>query len=163
MEPDSHQSDDVPIDTGWDRDATPSVAVVEAVADERGRDPTAIPALGECLDTDALDALIDGPFSASERGVRVSFTYANTRVSLTSEGDVNVQLTDGGTSPGETADPSSSEELHEQLHQLLTAASRNGVPLEGGWTVRDSGGARDYDVHISAVAKPGNDETARTD
>lgn len=69
-----------------------SVAVIEAVAEHEGRDPSDIEeSLYEVVDPDALDAL-----SASQ-GVesRVAFPYHGHEVHVTSEGDVHVSDLDG--------------------------------------------------------------------
>ena len=76
----------------------PSVMIVEAVAAATDRLTTELPPLQNTLDGDALDALLDGrPSSAS---VTVSFRYADTAVSVSENGSMDVRV-DGD--PGEEA------------------------------------------------------------
>lgn len=67
----------------------PGVAVVEAVAAMTGGEPTTGPPLGESIDTDALDRLLDG--SRSDAGpIRVTFEYHGYEVTVERAGTVVV-------------------------------------------------------------------------
>ncbi len=70
----------------WDGDATPSTAVVEAVAATTGREPTALPPLYESVDAEAIDDL----FSDPDGTVRLSLEYAGVTVTLYADGVIKV-------------------------------------------------------------------------
>ncbi|KPN29047.1 hypothetical protein SY89_03281 [Halolamina pelagica] len=70
----------------WDGDATPSTAVVEAVAATTGRELTALPSLYESVDAEAIDDL----FSDPDGTVRLSFEYAGVTVTLYADGGIEV-------------------------------------------------------------------------
>ena len=65
-----------------------SIAIVEAVADARGEDPTSASfVLADHVDPDALDALYDGPSEAWE----FEFALEGHAVHVASEGIVSVE------------------------------------------------------------------------
>jgi hypothetical protein len=66
----------------------PSVMIVEAVAAATDRPATELPPLQNALDGDALDALLDGRPSS----VTVSFRYADTAVSVSENGSIEVRI-----------------------------------------------------------------------
>jgi hypothetical protein len=66
------------------RNSRLSVAVVQAIADEKGRDPTEVSPLGEVIDPDALDALFIGTSGS------ISFQYEELWVTVRSNGTVTV-------------------------------------------------------------------------
>lgn len=71
-----------------------SVAVIETVTDATGIDATALDTLYECLDPDALDALVrsfDDP-PTGERAT-VSFVFEGFEVTVDSDGEVVIQPT----------------------------------------------------------------------
>ncbi|MFB6093799.1 MAG: HalOD1 output domain-containing protein [Halanaeroarchaeum sp.] len=67
---------------------TPTVAVLEAVADAMDEDPAAMSDVYDVIDTDALNAMLTGAEDGSP--VRVSFEYAGYDVTISSSGDVLV-------------------------------------------------------------------------
>lgn len=77
----------------WTESDQPSVMVVEAVAAATDRPTTELPPLQKTLDADALDALLNGQPSS----VTVSFRYADTAVSVSGNGSIEVHV-DGGPS-----------------------------------------------------------------
>ncbi|WP_254839098.1 HalOD1 output domain-containing protein [Natronomonas marina] len=74
----------------WTQAGRPSVTLVEAVAAATGRRTTDLPPLHGTVDTDALDTLLDGRSSS----VTVSFRYAGTGVTVTSNGSVEIRIDD---------------------------------------------------------------------
>lgn len=62
---------------------TPSERVVRVVADETGVDPLDLPPLYDTIDTDALNAAVDGLESGSVR-----FDYAGLSVTVGGDGSV---------------------------------------------------------------------------
>lgn len=68
-----------------------STAVIEAVADRAGVDPTELPPLYESVETDALEALFrslpDGPL---RQAGDVTFSYAGYLVQVTADGAIEV-------------------------------------------------------------------------
>lgn len=74
------------------RSASPSRAVVEAVASREGIDPVSLETpLYEAIDPDALDALVRRAPPTSDRApLHVEFTYHGYDVTVSSEGEVAV-------------------------------------------------------------------------
>lgn len=69
--------------------SAPSVAVVRAIAKEKGVDPAELtPPLVSAVDPDALDALFERNGTA---GIRLSFEYGEYTVTVSDSGDVEVQ------------------------------------------------------------------------
>lgn len=89
--------------------SVPSERIVDAIAEERGVDPLALPPLYEAIDPDALNRLFEtaGSAGGSGRG-RVVFTAADCEVVVHRDGRVDVTaLADTNEGPpvssGETA------------------------------------------------------------
>lgn len=59
---------------------TPSLAIVEAVADATDRDPTDLPPLAETADPDAIDAILTS--TDPDAGLYLSFRYAGVTVAV---------------------------------------------------------------------------------
>lgn len=60
-----------------------SMAVVRAVSEVEGSDPTSIPPLANQIDPNALDSLFEsGTIVNARNGSRFSFDYANHRVTI---------------------------------------------------------------------------------
>ncbi|TKX79085.1 hypothetical protein EXE53_17720 [Halorubrum sp. SD626R] len=72
-------------DNWTDRDQ-PSMMIVEAVAAATNRPTTELPPLQKTLDVDALNTLLNGQPSS----VTVSFRYADTTVSVSENGSIEV-------------------------------------------------------------------------
>jgi hypothetical protein len=72
----------------WQRSGQPSVMIVEAVAAATDRKTTDLSPLQETIDADALDTLLDGQVSS----VAVSFRYADTGVTVTGDGSIEVRV-----------------------------------------------------------------------
>lgn len=68
--------------------ASPTVAVVDAVSEAIGREPTDVSPLQHSVDAEALDALLDGDGRGTD--VHVEFLYEGTRVTVDSAGNVDV-------------------------------------------------------------------------
>lgn len=72
----------------------PSTAVVEAVADREGVDPTELEVpLYEVVEPEALDDLASGTAQTDENPVTVEFTYYGYDVEVSSEGGVRLSET----------------------------------------------------------------------
>jgi len=67
-----------------------SMAVVAALSDVLGVDPTEMEPLGSVIDTDALDALIDG-HGAAESGLSVAFPLDGYELTVSTDGVVTVR------------------------------------------------------------------------
>ena len=72
----------------WTESDHPSVMIVEAVAAATDRNTTDLSPLQETIDADALDTLLDGQASS----VVVSFRYADTGVTVTGDGSIEVRF-----------------------------------------------------------------------
>lgn len=84
-------ADDHPFLSEWDGSTRPGVAIVEAVAAATGRDPLELPPLEASIDSDALNAFVLSGTSKSANGVRVTFDYADTEVSMDGGGRIVVR------------------------------------------------------------------------
>lgn len=136
----------------WEDDGSPALAIVELVAEATGQDPGSVPPLYESIDIDAVEALVDGS-ARSEGSTCVTFTHAGVEVTVGSDGEI-IARTDGANPRTARAQPRTDEEVSAQLKDLLTAAARNGIPVSGGWVVRNGPELPDWDVHITEVTKP---------
>lgn len=72
----------------WTDSGKPSFTLTEAVAAATDRATTDLPPLQDRLDVDALDALL----THAQSPVSVSFTYADTTVSVREDGTVEVRV-----------------------------------------------------------------------
>lgn len=70
------------------REMTPVVAVVAAVADAAGTDPLELPPLGNAIDPEALNDLVDPERSTGLESI--AFEYAGYDVVVAGTGDVRV-------------------------------------------------------------------------
>ncbi|OVE85225.1 HalOD1 output domain-containing protein [Natronolimnobius baerhuensis] len=77
-----------------------SVAVITAVANRQGCDPSDLPPLYDAIDPDALDAVFDSTRADGARQGRLSFTYDGHEVVIDS--DEQTQLIIDGTVVGGT-------------------------------------------------------------
>ncbi|RQG89635.1 hypothetical protein EA473_21720 [Natrarchaeobius chitinivorans] len=68
----------------------PSLAVVAAVADISQTDPVELAPLHSAVDTDALENLVQPSNGSSRNKRRVSFQFAGYKISVSSEGIVEV-------------------------------------------------------------------------
>ncbi len=140
---------------GWDRHSRPSVTIVEAIAEATGRDQTALPPLHHFIDPDALNTLLTRD-TQQEEPVQVSFTYDEALVSVGSDGDLTVRV--DGTTHEATTDPETTADLETALEESIQAAYRNGLSVAGGYGVRNGHELPDWDVIITKVKKPGDDD-----
>jgi len=62
------------------RDEPVCAAVIQAVANEKGVDPTELPSLGECINPDALNELADRSAEDSTSPINISFSYSGCTV-----------------------------------------------------------------------------------
>lgn len=81
---------DVQVPAEWDRVGQPSTAVIEAVAEATGCDPTDLPPLYEVVDADALDALITRQDPLPDTEVRVQFVYDGVFVTVTNDDGIRI-------------------------------------------------------------------------
>lgn len=83
-----------------------TLEIVNAVADETGRDPNALPSLYDAVDPDALSALLTrGPTVArGSDDVTVTFEYADCTVTVSSTEGIAVS-TEGARPEGEAPVP----------------------------------------------------------
>lgn len=80
----------------FDEDLSACERVIWAVSDRTGRDPIDLPVLYDSVDTDALNAAVEGLDDGS-----ISFGYAGYQVAI--DGDGSVTLTDGDSASGISA------------------------------------------------------------
>lgn len=79
------------VTTGTDRNRTPSEAVVEAVADAEGVEPTDLRPLYEVVDPDALDSLFRERLGRGEPALGlITFQYQGYRVQVDEDGRVTL-------------------------------------------------------------------------
>lgn len=142
-----------PIRTDWRGYDSLSTAIVEVVAATTDREPTALPPLYESIDTDALDAIADGWTANTDGRQHVSFAFAGVKVTVESDGGIEVRP-DAAEPHRLDGAPRTESELSSSLQRLLNAASRNGISVEGGWAVRNAPELPDWDIHITRVEKP---------
>lgn len=98
MTDDDHDSTDArrsvdaePIRRRWTRSEPPSMAIVEAVAAALDCEPTALPPLGDRLEPEALDRLLERSADLGSDPVRLSFTYAGVEVTVDGGGTVEAR------------------------------------------------------------------------
>ncbi|WP_458190852.1 HalOD1 output domain-containing protein [Haladaptatus sp. NG-WS-4] len=75
----------------WSQATEPSIAVVDTVAADTGREPTDIPPLYNSIYPDALDALLTATRNGSVPDVRVTFTYDGMDITVTGGGTVTAR------------------------------------------------------------------------
>ncbi|WP_339104716.1 HalOD1 output domain-containing protein [Haloterrigena salinisoli] len=97
-------------DNGFDGDI--SIAVVTAIASERGVEPTELPPLYESLDPDALDALFAPTRTGGPRRGRLEFTYAGHEVVVECGSDLEISV-DGTSTTAEPVSAGRSERFAE--------------------------------------------------
>lgn len=73
---------------------TPAVAVVEAVSDVTGSDPTSGPPLHDSINTDALNAFFTET-NADVQSARISFEYEGNEITVIGDGTVYVSPAQG--------------------------------------------------------------------
>jgi hypothetical protein len=93
LDTDAGADEDVTVRT-VDPDGSPSVAVVQAVAELTGRDVTDLDSLERVVDTDALDALFAPRPNGERRTGRFSFEYEGFAVSISFDDAVTVRIHD---------------------------------------------------------------------
>ena len=81
-------------------DSEVAVAIVDAVADRKGVDPTELPPLYDVIDTDGLEGVVDDERAGS---LQVQFTYAGYRITIESAGEPEITLEPMISSSGDTA------------------------------------------------------------
>lgn len=81
-----------------DRDSI-CLAVIAVVAVATDREPTDVPPLNDCIDTDALDAVFSAAPSAGQRAGRISFEYEGFDLTVGSDGTVEAAPVPTGSSP----------------------------------------------------------------
>ncbi|MXV63535.1 hypothetical protein GS429_16025 [Natronorubrum sp. JWXQ-INN-674] len=86
-------------DSGFD--GSVSIAVVTAIATQRGVSETELPPLYEFIDPDALDALFESTRAGGPRHGRLEFTYDGHEVAV--ECGDNLEITVDGTPASEPA------------------------------------------------------------
>ncbi|RLM34850.1 hypothetical protein DVK01_14375 [Haloarcula sp. Atlit-120R] len=86
--PESTDTSPTTVRHNWRKSGCPSVAIVEAVAAATNQETTDLPPLQEAIEADALDTLLDGRSSS----VATSFQYADTDVSVTGDGSIEVRV-----------------------------------------------------------------------
>lgn len=75
----------------WLPSREPSTAVVSAVADVTGREPTELPPLQRHVDADGLNSLLTRGAVDGTGPIQVSFSYAGVRVTIDSAGTLDVR------------------------------------------------------------------------
>lgn len=127
---------------------TLSTAIAEAVSTTRQRPDDDLPDLEDAVDVEAIHTLVTRP---GDR-VAVSFTYADAWVTVRDNGRIEVRPDAGD--PSSHDGPGTDAEFHTRLRELLVAAHRRGIPVMGGWAMRNEPQLPDWDVHITGVVKP---------
>ncbi|MFB6178446.1 MAG: HalOD1 output domain-containing protein [Halorientalis sp.] len=77
----------------------PSVAIVEAVANVSGREPTAMRPLFEVLDPDAIDSLLPSGNEAHDGSLSVSLRFDGYDVTVDDRGSVTIATSAGSDDP----------------------------------------------------------------
>ena len=85
---DATDRDTVSVRYEGDGPERPATAIVRAVATATDRSETDLPPLGEVLDTDALNVLVE---RSTTDGLSLSFAYAGTHVVVVSDGRITVR------------------------------------------------------------------------
>lgn len=78
---------------------SPSLALVEAIAAIEGTDPVTMAPLGDAIDMEALDAVVQS--SLDDDDVRVTLPYFGYRVAVRNDGVIELQPTDPGAASAE--------------------------------------------------------------
>lgn len=144
----------------WTAFGRPTTAVVEGVADATGRNPADVAPPERRVDAETLNALVESGREGDGGGVSVSFTLDGVAVTIDSDGTLEVRPDEAGPDGG-VARPRSDSELNEELKRVLNAAFANEVNVLGGWAIRNGVGIPDWDVHVTRISKP-TDEDAIT-
>ena len=76
----------------------PSLALVEAIAGAKGTDSFALDPVGNAVELDALDTVLDSP--VGDHVVEVTVEALGVRATIDSEGTVVAQRTDNGAQGG---------------------------------------------------------------
>lgn len=69
---------------------TPSMAIVEAVAEAEGIDPAELPPMYEIVDSDAVDRLFTSYDEAEESEAVLSFTHDHWNIFVRGDGEIRV-------------------------------------------------------------------------
>lgn len=157
-------ADRQPIRRTWDEFEHPSTAVIEAVAAATDREPAALPPLHGYVDADALDALLGDERrrkepSETDASVRVSFVYDGVEVAASGDGHIEVWPDDRQHARGREG-PQTAAELETRLRALFRAAQRNGVAVTGGWSMHNGPNQPDWDVHVTRVERPEDEDAS---
>lgn len=136
----------------WDGADRPSRAVVEAVAAATGREPATLSPLQRRVDTDALDSFLTSTREPGDERLSVSFAYEGVEVTVGTGGRIDVREPEAG-SGRQAGEPTTDGELNAMIGELLRAASRNGLSVEGGWPARNGSAYPDWDVIVTRVEK----------
>ena len=75
---------------GWNTVVSPSIAIVERLAELENRDPVAMEPLGASLDLDALDSLL----SSASGDIEVTFDAYGWRVTVDGDGRIEANSAD---------------------------------------------------------------------
>nr|WP_049890303.1 HalOD1 output domain-containing protein [Natronorubrum sulfidifaciens] len=78
--------------TDGEFDSSVSMAIVTAVASERGVSPTELPPLYEWINPDALDALFEPTRSSGPRHGHLEFTYDGHEIVLECDGTLEITI-----------------------------------------------------------------------
>lgn len=100
-----------------------TATVVEAVAEETGREPHELPTLYQTVDPDALTQLVDGSRADRAPNVTVTFDMAGCTVRVTDTGEVTVERI-------ETPDarPSGAAEVPNRESGAIDPSGDSGAP-----------------------------------
>lgn len=80
-----------PIRAAWDRDESPTLAIVEAIASALDRDPMEMPPLYEVVETEALDAILQRGVRTDSVPVTIQFEYEGFDVTVDSRRQIKLQ------------------------------------------------------------------------
>lgn len=122
--------------TGIAAEKSVTATVVEAVAEETGRDPFELPPLYETVDTDALNRLADRSRADCDSNLTVTFAVAGCTVRVTGSGEVRVEqecesLDGSAAAPaGATTDKSATVESLDAIRSDVVEPSASNSAAE---------------------------------
>lgn len=139
----------------WDQSTIPSIAIIQAIAEATERDTADVAGLHHSIDPETLDALLtrEAQYGAH---LHVSFIHDGVGVSVGSDGELSVRA--DGMAYDPTTEPETKSDLETALGELLWEASGNGVSVAGGYGIHNGPGLPDWDIHITNVERPMDDD-----
>lgn len=113
---------------GNDGDTAVTVDVFLAVSDALGTDPLSLPPLGDSIDPDVLEGLVDSPGGQENR---IEFEYASHVVTVRGDGSVSVS-DESARSPSETTPAESPDRRPDDATGIQRTESAGDGPFTPG-------------------------------